>query len=108
MIPKQVIEKAHEGGFTGKAFNASIWWQVTACKPEFWQALGKALGWEEEVCWGCGKRFLDGYMTCQTRNCKINEFASNPIPYWRFVGKRFYDLILTGGDTGKFWEEILK
>lgn len=27
---------------------------------------------------------------------------------WRIVAHRFYDLILTGRDTTKFWEDLLK
>lgn len=104
----QAIEKAIEGGW--KAFgiitNASemneesfknFWgyldrerrWQEIALDPTFWQALGKSCGWGK-----CAQ----GY------HIHICEALNR----WQREAHRFYDLILTGGDTEKFWEEILK
>lgn len=127
MIPKQAIEKAIEGGWKPKdfeGFNYSarkqevIFWKVLprekalphlipqyerilgkpphmkwswqferiALDPLFWQALGKALGWH------------DGYV----------EFAAMGFSNeWKLTAHRFYDLILTGGDTEAYWKEIL-
>lgn len=45
--------------------------------PKFWQALGKALGWKNYV-----------------------------IPEWHQYAHQYFDLILTGGDREKFWEEL--
>ena len=58
-----------------------------ALDPSFWQSLGKTLGWEKcaEGCEG---------------DCKVGV--------WKKKARRFYDLILTGGDTEKFWDELLK
>lgn len=53
--------------------------------PLFWQALGKALGW--------------GTTT-----------ASNNFGYknsWQYYAHQYINLILTGGDTDKFWKELL-
>lgn len=49
-----------------------------ALDPTFWQALGKALGWNE--------RYMSGYP----------------------VAHRFYDLILQGKPIDEFWAELLK
>lgn len=46
MIPKQAIEKAIEGGWKNSE-NIYPHWSVIAFDKTFWQALGKALGWEE-------------------------------------------------------------
>lgn len=53
--------------------------------PTFWQALikGKKNNWLEP----------DGRLSKKK---------------WMWAARKFYDLILTGGDTTKFWEELLK
>lgn len=56
--------------------------------PLFWRALGKALGWKEEY-----------------------EFANpivHTIPQWLYEALWYHELNLTGGDTEKFWKELLK
>lgn len=56
---------------------------------DFWESLGKALEW------------------------KINEnlsFNAKPFKYtpiWVLRARDYFDLVLTGGDTEKFWEELL-
>jgi hypothetical protein len=61
-------------------------WQEIALDPSFWQALGKALGW----------------------NVTGRQLAMNSKPNWQIWATRFYDLILTGGDTEKFWADLLQ
>lgn len=110
MIPKQGIEKAIEGGWKGDlryktqypevkegSGDVLIWYvdtvnhewtfdrlsfQEIALDSTFWQALGKALWWKDDVA--------------------MREFED-----WRNHAHRFYDLVLTSGDVGKFWEDIL-
>lgn len=123
MIPKQAIEKAIEGGWNGGGIytaphamadgnplrNSSLvrcsdCWCTDqsahthhdnkkhnsasiALDPTFWQALGKALGWldvtatKKHVCPDC----------CE----------------WMKHAQEFYDLILTGHDTEKFWNDLI-
>lgn len=57
----------------------------TLWDPSFWQALGKALGWR---------------IVGPTK--KDNDHN----PEWYYRALEFYELILTGGDTEKFWEEL--
>lgn len=91
MIPKQAIEKAIEGGWQHEikdfaeyalaTFNPSgIRWQVIALDKTFWQALGKALGWVPDYALEAG---------------------------WGHYAHMFYRLIHTGGDTEKFWADLL-
>lgn len=109
MLTKQAVEKALEGGwmtFKGPVeveiygngrvnFNSGgvitgINESGVVLDPKFWQALGKALGWDD------GEIERVGY-------------ADGRYPWmWQFIAHQFYDLILTGGDTNKFWEELLK
>jgi hypothetical protein len=94
MIPKTAIEKAIEGGWHGFNYGEEgCWsgcrvpniekkrWRDIALDPSFWQSLGKALDWYPDA---------------------------ELIPMsWRSNAIRFYDLILTGGDTEAFWKELL-
>lgn len=107
MIPKQAIEKAIEGGWSPKYGHHSdlvdsngewigvensrvVSYAEIALDPTFWQALGKVLGW--------------------VRLTKVDENPTRraAVPTCNEYAHRFYDLILTSGDTDKFWDEILK
>jgi len=94
MIPKQVIEKAIEAGWPVERWGGAVAydcivrdvWECVALIPSFWQALGKALGWSDK---------------------KDHEGIGGYYPEWQYHAQCFYDLVLTGGDTKKFWEEVL-
>lgn len=104
MIPKQAIEKAIEGGWKNSEYEwatshvqdavvVELAARLIALDRTFWQALGKALGWNEangKV--GAYHSFVDGKI--------VDE-------YWMLTAHRFYDLILTGGDTETYWDELL-
>lgn len=95
-IPKAVIEKAIEGGYEGAFINPLNQLEYRkhpaqiALDPLFWQALGKALEWEE------GKKIY---------NRGIWDRSIREI--WCENAHRFYDLILTGQPTEPFWDELL-
>ena len=75
---KLAIEK---GGYKEAHIKGSIEqhaFTLLTADPLFWQALGKALGWKPE-----------------------NGF------YWEEEALRYFRLVLNGGDTEKFWEELL-
>lgn len=104
MISKLAIEKAIAGGWNfkgeqpdevkqfGEVEIAYAMWESVALDATFWQALGKALGWDE------GKRYELGYA----------EFAEGGLRWmWEFIAHRFYDLILQGSDTTEFWSDLL-
>lgn len=76
MIPKNVIEKAIEGGWANAY---ALDWDGHAeaiIDPLFWQSLGKALGW------------MSGD--------------------WKGNAHQFFDLLLTSGDTSRFWKDLLE
>lgn len=50
MISKLAIEKAVEGGWF-REWADQVPWQSIALDPEFWQALGKSLGWKSDLAW---------------------------------------------------------
>lgn len=131
MITRQAIEKAIAGGWTGQypaqfgkppvamfAFKLSPQSDVeevsrvihkggnaykVALDPSFWQGLGKALGWEmAKECPCCHKE----YEYCRCDNCSIQE--GGKYIEWQANARGFYDLILTGGDTKAYWQDILK
>lgn len=82
MIPKSAIEKAIEGGYPRNSELLDTYCtHGIALDPTFWQALAKV-----------------GLYTKSPRT----------VDPWKRTAREFYDLILTGGDTEKFWEEILK
>jgi len=102
MIPKKAIEKAQEGGWTNLDkctfslnslmgnFSEPID-EAIALDPTFWQALGKALGWDE-----------------RTTDFDVDEFYMTDVQEWEFNAHWFAHIVLTGGDTEAFWNDILK
>jgi hypothetical protein len=64
--------------------------------PKFWQALGKALGW--------GKISYEndfGDLSLSELEIWSDEDA------WRYQAHKYFDLVLTGGDTEKFYKELI-
>ncbi len=109
LIPAEALRKAREGGwhecrgfqFTGtlrgpgghsvvlirqgidRPMIKKVWPEAVALDAQFWQGLGEALGWS-------------------TRD--VGRGYSG----WADTAHRFYDLMLTGQPTEKFWEKVLK
>lgn len=104
MIPKQAIEAAVVGGWIQSQFSEN--WQLIVLDPTFWQALGKTLGWEKKMVVRVGEvigNFVGGNkFVGQEMGFGMHYF--NPEIYH---AHRFYELILTGGDTEKFWADLL-
>jgi hypothetical protein len=107
MIPKAAIEKSIEGGWVpprpylvlqfekgsklhAEEVMAMMLPQEIALDLSFWQALGKALRWPL-----LGQPYYLGNHWCERE-------------WWQYKAIKFYDLILTGGDTEAFWKELLK
>jgi len=81
--------------------------------PLFWQALGRALGWKVYRCTGCLMETNDekqNFCFCNDRD--TTAFPSEHPPKWSenwlVNALRYLKLVLTGVDTEKFWEELLK
>lgn len=108
MIPKEAIVKAIEGGYGAVRFNGAeikfyhkaaghmeqpylaFVYHYIALDPSFWQSLGKALDWYLPV-------FVMG------------RFSPNNSmwPNWLEKAQEFHTTVLTGGDTTKYWIELL-
>lgn len=85
-IPQEIIAKAVEGGWQQKyTFD-----EVIALDKNFWQALGKALGWREHK------------QPCQCLECHWNKKDG-----WNNYAHRFYNLILNEQETDSFWQNLL-
>jgi hypothetical protein len=64
-------------------------------QPLFWQALGKALGWKEPK---QGRNIVPGFYE--------PVIAFGLLETWVWYALRYHELVLTGGDTEKFWKEL--
>jgi hypothetical protein len=53
--------------------------------PQFWQCLGEAMGWAE----------------------KITTTSADSGNHWQIKAHEFLDVILDGGNTEKFWKNLL-
>lgn len=83
---KEAIQKAIEGGYRQTSFDLSY---SPLLDPLFWQALGKAMGWED----------FEGYDV---------EGDFSKIEGWRNHWHRFIDHLASGGDAESFFKELLK
>lgn len=111
MIPREIIEKAIEGGWwagnKAKMSHANANWQIIALDSTFWQALGKALGWSEAECLGME---ADLTCPCKPRTEVVNGnmiTIHNGSPRWRTEAHNFYGYVLRGEDTTEFWNDLL-
>lgn len=66
--------------------------------PLFWQSLGKALGWDEII----------DYESWFTKLSSIEMEYWNGKYIWRYYADMYFDLLMAGRDTGKFWQDLLK
>jgi hypothetical protein len=77
--------------------------------PLFWQALGKALGW------GCNCSSGNDYLGPDEQgdpiwgSCPacVVDGQYVPVKDWLAHAHAYFDLVLIGGDTEKFWKELL-
>jgi hypothetical protein len=61
--------------------------------PLFWQSLGKALGWGMKINHQTALSWEDG--------------GSAVTAEWLHLALIYHELVLTGGETEKFWKELL-
>ncbi len=100
MIPKHIIVKAIEGGWKSPTH---YYWRDyqggVVIDPLFWQALGKAKGWNVEHITKDGDTAKNhrGYRIC-------SKFCGKE---WLYHSTQFFDLLMTGGDIEKFWEDLI-
>ena len=91
---EKIIKKAIRGGYEKQRyyfdeFGNWDWepYECIVCSPLFWQALGKACGWNDENKW----RMIGGVAH------KINMETSKYIPIWIYHALRFHEINLTQG-----------
>lgn len=96
-----IIQKAIEGGYVDLAHPEHETEQaITVLDPLFWQALGKACGWNGYVCLNCGYKHFSqiGFSEC----CQHWLNAKNQ-DRWQYEALRFHEINLT-----KSWSEAVK
>lgn len=81
-------------------------WQSICLDPLFWQALGKAEGWEDykDNCENCiGKYKNKQYdFDCPLKHCFCQDIT------WKYNQHRLIDHINEGKDVESFFKELLK
>jgi hypothetical protein len=93
MIPKKAIEKAMEGGWHAGC-------NVHYFKNSVEIAVRSPNGWNE-ITYRHEQIILDpSFWQALEKSLKEKHL-------WRMWAHDFYDLILTGADTEKFWNELL-
>jgi hypothetical protein len=111
MTIQQAIEKAIEGGLREgekwKFVSANRYWAVWLdgngtettiamemyfMSPLFWQSLGKAMGWEEEL-------VIENYDTIAYQYWKGR-------PQWVFEWHRFIEYLVEGKDAESFFKNL--
>lgn len=98
MIPTRVIEKVLESGWrTDEKQPAEFFdaYEYYILDPAFWQALGKSCGWHRCT------------IISNENDYPIPHKHSNSCQVYIMRAQVFFELILTGGNTEQFWEEIL-
>jgi len=107
----EAIRIAIENGWNAKPNSAVVTSGAFALESSFWQALGKALGWKD----------ITQHPTHTTLNNDSNDtgdmeecddpyvccLAGKTTFYWLYYARQYFDLVLTVGDTEKFWKELL-
>lgn len=99
---EQVIQKAIEGGYKYKT-SESFGWYIAVTHADFWQALGKACGWNPWVMTRNGNK-VKTLQEYEYRKAK-QELGVNPVggaeihyvPTYIFYGSLFHEINLTEG-----------
>jgi len=86
----------------GKATAHKMQLAFIAQDPLFWQALGKALGWSEETM----VRYLHIKKVENTEAYYSTDESHILSQEWLYRSHQYFDLLMTGGDTEKFWKEL--
>lgn len=74
--------------------------------PLFWQALGKAEGWDEWVCEHCGTGFNGVRDICTQVTCPMH-FWSVCVEGYKYHWHRFIDHLAEGNPIDSFFDSLL-
>lgn len=79
---KKALDLASKNGWSVSDWKAGFYSPLL--DPLFWQALGKAMGWKEEMWW-----------------------VNNYIEAWKYHWHRFIDHLAEGKDADSFFQDLL-
>lgn len=114
---EKAIKRALEGGYAKndpiilKSFLDH--YEIHLLSPLFWQALGKAEGWEDE-CDKCGtlQTVIDSEVAEYNESvCKVHNGLGNAhimFFQWKAVWHKFIDHLAEGKDAESFFKNLLK
>lgn len=124
---KKAITLAKEGGYKlipavgdriimfhirrfGRATATKMWQAFIFLDPKFWQALGKSLGWSEEMelCFGCGVTIDKKEQ--KTMDGKHSGICGSDIEWWitwKFQQHLFLDRIQDGKSPESFFKSLI-
>ncbi len=90
---EKAIQKAIEGGWDKDRGMCEEYFcsEAAWCDPLFWQALGKAMGWDE------GEHEDPTFM-----------YAPVDMAMWQWKWHRFIDYLVEGKDAESFFNDLLK
>lgn len=109
-IPENIIKLAIEGGYdkgvagvNGQTREQYLvgYSQHLVLEPAFWQALGKAKGWNHK-CTDC--YIGEPHEWCKSGSHLEKDKYENCA--WFDCANKFFNLLMTNGDTSKFWDDI--
>jgi len=78
--------------------------KIAILDSQFWQALGKALGWGFVN--SAGQRKNQFWVSKEKNRDKDWERQIKQHE-WKWQAHQYFDLVLTGNHTEKFWKELL-
>lgn len=98
---KEAIQKAIIGGYgfrkTGKMFSEMLD-EEHLLDPEFWQCLGKALGFEPKKVPETGRIYLTS---------PYGYALDKQVNWWEYTMHRFIDHLAEGKDVDEFFKDLL-
>lgn len=104
----EAIQKAQENGLVPREITlGESWTAQVLLMPEFWQSLGKAIGWEvvaengynEEKLIRSYRGYSKGYGEKMWKSALKKEA-------WNYQWHRFIDKLADGGTAEQFFEEL--
>ena len=114
---KNAIQKAIEGGYEKERyyFDENGNWDYVEdlylLDPLFWQCLGKAMGWKDEVCGRCGGYLQENKSVVNNaRLCGENSDCWDSgltIETYKYHWHNFIDHIADGGTPDDFFNNLI-
>ena len=97
---EKAYELAKQFGYDGRVYSK----HGELLDPKFWQALGRALGWEKQVCAKCGYPAENLGVYCGGCDTELDII---PYPEWLYHWHRFVDHLAEGKPADEFFAVLL-